>query len=131
MTLSTTDLTNWLGPTFYPEPVTATQVQAALDAATRYCAGYLAARGASASGTAYDAAVESVAHGHLCLILDSMGIKPASYSTEGSSMGSDSLGTASFWFKQGDERLEDAYLASQGNRRELYIRHVRGGRGIQ
>lgn len=135
MTITTTDLTNWLGPTWYASngtsgPLTATQVQAALDAAVRYCQGYLAARGAGASGQAYDSAVEAVAHGHLCLMLDSMGLKPSSFTTEGGGMSSESLGTTQYWFKLGDQRLADAYLAGQGNRRELYLRHVRGNRGM-
>ncbi|OPY31564.1 MAG: hypothetical protein A4E31_00145 [Methanomassiliicoccales archaeon PtaU1.Bin030] len=135
MSITADDLTDWLGPTFYnPDgvsgPVLLTQVQAALAAATRYCAGYMSAKGVSGSGDAYDSAVESVARGHICLILDSMGLKPASYSTEGSSMSSDAIGTASFWFKQGDEQLERAVNASVGNRRELYFRHIRGNRGI-
>jgi hypothetical protein len=129
MAITITDLRNWLGTT-YTSILTDTQLTAALARANRYCAGYMSARGVAGSGNAYDAAVEAASHGEVCFQLDSMGIKPSSLSTDAHSEGADVLGTGRYWYDLADKSLVDAVLASAGNKRDLYIRHVRGGRGI-
>jgi hypothetical protein len=123
------DLILWLGPTWTPDPVSHDQLQAAIVSAVNYCNGYLEARGVTGTGAAYRSAVEANAKGQVCLILDSMGLKPSSYSQDSHSIASDSLGTVKYWFDLCNQRLEDAIMAAVYTR-DVFIRHVRGGRGI-
>jgi hypothetical protein len=129
MTVTTTNITNWLG-TRLTAQLSGDQLTAALLDATNYCDGYLQAMGVSATGPAYDSAVLSVAKASTLRQLDAMGIKAAGVNMGGAmTISSDVTENINQLFKMADERLKWAVLTAS-NKAGLYMHRNRGGQGI-
>lgn len=130
MTITTTDLTNWLGTTLTAS-LSSNQIASALADGNRYCNGKMQELGISGGGDAYDAAVFYVARASILRQLDAMGIKPQSLKLSDLSVGSDVSQNFDQLMKLANERLQSAALFSAGNKTDLYIRRLRGGQGIR
>ena len=131
MTITTTDLSNWLGVRI-TAALDATQLAAALQDANNYCNGYLQAMGVTSGGAAFDSAVFSVAKVSVLRQLDAMGIKPASLNMgETLSIGSDVDANVTMLMRMADERLKMAVIAGASHKPDLYIKRLRGGQGMR
>lgn len=131
MTVTTTDLTKWLG-TKLTAQLSSDQLGEALQDATDYCQATLLGLGVpGGSGSAYDAAIKLVARASIWRQLDAMGVKPQSLDLGGNlRIGSDTGQAVEQFMRQADERLQWAALALAHNKVDMYVHRNRGGQGI-
>ena len=131
MTISTTDLTDWLG-TNMTAALSVDQIAGALADANRYCNGKMEELGIGAgSGDAFDAAVFYVARASLLRQLDVMNVKPSNLNMGGTlTIGSDVTQNVDQLMKMADERLQSAAIFSSSHKTDMYIVRLRGGQGM-
>ena len=130
MTITTTDIQNWLGTTLAAK-LTSNQLTEALLDATNYCQGKMDELGVSGSGAAYDSAVFSVAKASALRQLDAMGIKPATVKIGEMSTSSDVGANVDLLMRIADERLQSAALFNSSNKTSMFIVRLRGGQGMR
>ncbi len=98
--------------------------------ATDYCAGYCTAQGVGTGGTAYDAAVHYMALVNVWRNLDARGIKPQGLTSGSVTVSSDVAQSIDQWTKLAENALQMTVKTNASSRRDLYMRHLRSGKGI-
>ena len=130
MTITVTDLTDWLG-TNMASALSSAQIASALADGNRYCSGKMQELDMTGSGDAYDAAVFYAARASILRQLDVMNVKPSNLNMGGTlTIGSDVTQNVDRLLKMADERLESAAIFSASNSTSMYIVRLRGGQGM-
>lgn len=99
--------------------------------ATDYCAGQCSAQGVGTGGTAYDVAVQYMALANVWRNLDARGIKPQDLTSGSVHIASDVGQAVAQWTKLAEDALKMVVKINASSRRDLYMRHLRSGKGMR
>lgn len=125
MTVTTTELRNWLGVS--TSLISDTQLGECLTMGQEYVSAQLQARGV---GGTSDPAVRYMSAMFAWMNMDVRGIKPQSLHAGELTIGSDVKGQEDQFQKLADMAIKAQVLISIGNKRDAFVKRLRGGRGM-
>jgi hypothetical protein len=128
MTVSKDDVRNWLGMS--TTMMSDTALTECLSMATEYCGAYLSAMGVGASGNAYDIATKYMTAVNVYRNLDARGIKPDSLHAAELTLATNTAAAIDQFTKLAENALQMAVISGAPNKRDIYARHIRAGRGM-
>jgi hypothetical protein len=129
MTVTIQNMKDWLG--LSTAVISDVMLTECLDIANDYCAGYCTAMGVGASGQAYDSAVRYKAAMNIWRNLDIRGINVQSFRAGELGIGHDVEQACEMFHKLSTDALHMVYKTNAPSKRDLYMRHLRSGRGMR
>jgi len=125
MTVTTTDVRNWIGVS--TALLSDTQLGECITMGQEYVAAQLQKRGV---GGTSDPAVRYMTAMFAWMNMDARGVKPQSLKAGELTIGSDIKAQEDQFQKLADAAISAQVLISYGNKRDAFVKRLRGGRGM-